>query len=379
MRIAFAGGGTGGHLFPGLSVAEELRRRDPEGRILFLCTERDECYDGLKAPGIEAAVVPWDGRGSLLKRVATLLPAMARAMRVLGRFRPHVVVGLGGYGSVAPVACARFLRIPSVLLEQNVVPGRANRWLSRLADEVACQWQESAEFFRCKHKVRVTGNPIRSGIRRLDRASAAATLGMDPAAPTLLVMGGSQGARPLNDLLIAALPFFESEHAKVQFVHLAGRPDVERVSVAYEQYGARAKVLGFLDDMSLAYSVCDLALSRAGGTSIAELTALGIPSILIPYPHATDNHQYLNARVLEYQGGSVLLDQATLSPRWLAYRIIELLGDPARLAYMARQSSQFGVPRAASIVADRIVALGDGSHRPRHWPMRRALAGGGPP
>ena len=359
MRIVFAGGGTGGHLFPGISVAEELRRRHPEARVLFMCTDRDESYASLHEPGIEVAVVPSIGRGALPKRLARLVPGMARAWRVLAGFRPDLIVGLGGYGSVAPVLCARLLRVPCALMEQNVVPGRANRWLEwlGLAAEVECQWEESAPFFHRGRRLRFTGNPIRSWIRRRDRAAAAARLGLDPALPTLLVMGGSQGASPLNEVALGALPFFENEGARIQFVHLTGRADLERARAVYEQFPMRAAVLGFLDDMALAYSVCDLALSRAGGTSIAELTALGIPSILVPYPYATDNHQYLNARVLEYRGASLLIEQAALSPSRLAHRVVELLGNPARLAYMARQSRLCGVPEAACVVADRVEAL----------------------
>jgi len=357
MRIVFAGGGTGGHLFPGISVAEELRRRHPDARLLFLVTSRDQSYANLQKQGIEVAVVPSSGSGPLPKRIASLVPGMACAFRLLRRFRPDVVLGLGGYGALAPVACARLLRIPCVLLEQNVIPGRTNRLLELFVEEVECQWEESASFFHNRSKVRVTGNPIRAGIQRRDRAEAAAQLGIDPAKPTLLVMGGSQGATPLNESVFGALPFFAEERRPIQFVHLTGRADVERARAVYESFSMPAGILGFLGDMSLAYSVCDLALSRAGGTSIAELTALGIPSILIPYPYATDNHQYLNARVLEYHGAALLIEQAALSSPRLARRVMELLASPARLAYMARQSRLFGVPRAASVVADRVEAL----------------------
>ena len=371
MRIAFAGGGTGGHLFPGLSLAEELHRRDPNGQLLFLCTERDKAYESLWEPWLDVAVLPGSNRGALARRLVSLLPAASGAMRQFLRFRPDVVVGLGGYGSLAPVMCARLLGIPTMLLEQNVMPGRANRLLSRVADEVACQWEESAQFFRRRDKVRVTGNPIRRRIRREDRAQAAAELGLDAAMPTLLVMGGSQGARPINNLMIEAIPLFASlrpssiEHrassienaGHIQFVHLAGRADRERVQAAYEQHGLPAKVLGFLEDMSLAYGACDLVLSRAGGTSIAEFTALGIPSLLVPLPHAADNHQHLNARVLEYGRAAVLLEQKGLTAERLVKEVAELLADRPRLAYMAERSREAGVPRAASVVADCLMGL----------------------
>jgi UDP-N-acetylglucosamine--N-acetylmuramyl-(pentapeptide) pyrophosphoryl-undecaprenol N-acetylglucosamine transferase len=363
MRIILAGGGTGGHLFPGLAVAEELRRRDPQVRILLLCTDRDEVYEGIRELGLETEVLPSTNRGSLPRRVLALLPALVRAMRVLKRFQPDIVVGLGGYGSVAPVACAASRRVPSILLEQNVVPGKSNRFLSRFADEVACQWEESRSCFPRRARLRVTGNPIRSSIQRQERTKVAAELGLDPASPTLLVMGGSQGATPLNGLILEALPVLAHERVRIQFVHLSGRDDRERVQAAYEQHGFRARAFGFLEDMSLVYSVCDLAFSRAGGTSIAELAALGIPSVLVPYPYATDNHQHLNAGVLARRGAAVLLEQATLSPHRLAHLVANLLGDRERLAAMGRQSQLAGVPRAAGVVADRIEALANGRHR----------------
>ncbi|HUT36173.1 MAG TPA: undecaprenyldiphospho-muramoylpentapeptide beta-N-acetylglucosaminyltransferase [Planctomycetota bacterium] len=376
MKIALAGGGTGGHLFPGLAVAEELRRRDPAARLLLLCTDRDEAYDATQELGIERVVVPATHAGSLPRRLAALLPALVRSLRAIARFKPDAVVGLGGYGSLAPVLCATLRGIPCVLLEQNVIPGRSNRLLARLVDEVEAQWEESVPHFHKRGRVRVTGNPVRGFIQRRERAACAAELGLDPALPTLLVMGGSQGARPLNTLVLSALPILATSGVRMQAVHLSGAADCDRLRAAYEQYTVPARVFGFLEDMSLAYSACDLALSRAGGTSIAELTALGIPAILVPYPHAMDNHQLHNAGVLERRGAALVLEQATLSPHGLAHRLAELLGDRERLAEMSRQSQALGVPRAAAAVADRVEALasrckGCGTRKP--W-LSRFLA-----
>lgn len=374
MRLALAGGGTGGHLFPGLAVAEEVRRRHPDARLLLLCTDRDEPYRGTKDEGTEVVTIPSIHHGSLPRRVAALAPAFVRAMRCIGRFRPDALVGLGGYGSVAPVLCAALRGIPCILLEQNVVPGRSNRFLSRFVDEIDTQWEESVPHFARGRRVRVTGNPVRGFIRRRDRAACAAELGIDPTLPTLLVMGGSQGASPLNTLAISALPILATSGVRVQFVHLAGSADAERLAATYEQYAVPAKVFPFLADMSLAYSVCDLALSRAGGTSIAELTALGIPAILVPYPHAMDNHQFHNASAVERRGAALLLEQATLSPHRLAHVVADLLGDGDKRLAMSRQSLSLGVPRAAALVADRIEALAnERSHSHKPW-LSRLLA-----
>ncbi|MBM4032636.1 MAG: undecaprenyldiphospho-muramoylpentapeptide beta-N-acetylglucosaminyltransferase [Planctomycetes bacterium] len=357
MRLTLAGGGTGGHLFPGLALGEEVRRRHPDARLLLLCTDRDEAYEGTHEAGIECVAIPCIHYGSLARRVAALLPAFVRAMRCIGRFGPDAVVGLGGYGSVAPVLCAALRGIPSILLEQNVVPGRANRLLARFADEVDTQWEESVPRFGAGRRVQVTGNPVRGFIQRRERAECAEALGLDPALPTLLVMGGSQGASPLNTLTMAALPILATSGVRMQAVHLSGAADAERLRASYEQYGVPAKVFAFLADMPLAYGACDLALSRAGGTSIAELTALGIPAILVPYPHAMDNHQFHNASAVASRGAALVLEQGTLSAHRLAHHVAELLGDGDRLGEMRRQSLLAGVPRAAAIVADRIEAL----------------------
>ena len=367
MRIALAGGGTGGHLFPGLAVAEELRQRHPDARLLLLCTDRDEAYECAPEAGVERVVVPSIHYGSLPRRALALVPAFARAMRCLGRFQPDVMVGLGGYGSLAPVLCAAARGIPCILLEQNVVPGRSNRLLARVVNEVDTQWEESVPHFRANGRVRVTGNPVRGFIHRRDRAACAAELGMDAAVPTLLVMGGSQGARPLNTLMLSALPILATAGVRMQVIHLSGAADCERLRSAYEQYAMPAKVFGFLEDMPLAYSACDLALSRAGGTSIAELTALGIPAILVPYPHAMDNHQFHNASSLARRGAATVMEQKTISPHSLAHHVAGLLGDRERLATMGRLSLSAALPRAAAVVADRIEALAsgrEGAHKP---------------
>jgi UDP-N-acetylglucosamine--N-acetylmuramyl-(pentapeptide) pyrophosphoryl-undecaprenol N-acetylglucosamine transferase len=357
MNVAFAGGGTGGHLFPGLALAEELRRRDPGSRLLFLCTERDAAYRALQDADVAVDVLPSRNRGPLPLRVASLAAAMPRAFRRLRAFGPDIVIGLGGYGSVAGVLCAKALRVPALLLEQNVIPGRTNRLLVHLADEVASQWQEAARYFRRRRRVRVTGNPLRHAIRRIGRATAADRLGLDAERPTLLVMGGSQGASPLNRAMCEAAPLLARPGLPLQVIHLAGRRDAEQVRATYARSELRAAVYDFLDDMAEAYSACDLALCRAGGTSIAELTALGVPAILVPLPHATDNHQHLNASVLESRGGAVLIEQRDLAPERLAACIQGLMNRPQRLAEMANHSRAVGEPRAAAIVADRVAAL----------------------
>ncbi|NQT87573.1 undecaprenyldiphospho-muramoylpentapeptide beta-N-acetylglucosaminyltransferase [bacterium] len=360
MRVAIAGGGTGGHLFPGIAVAEALVARDASSRVLFCCTARDGAYARLDEQGFDVEVLPGSSRGPLPRRLLSLGAASVRAMGLLRRFRPDVVVGLGGYGSLAPVLCARMRRTPVVLLEQNVVPGRSNRFLERFATEIECQWPESRERFRRPARVRVTGNPVRRSIRRLDRADAARELGMEPDVPTVLVFGGSQGARPLNELAMAAMPLFASAERRVQFIHLAGQDDGPRVEEAYARHGLVGKVFGFLADMSLAYSACDLVFSRAGGTSIAEFAALGLPSMLVPLPHAADDHQALNAAGLAERGGAIVCAQAELSGESLWRGIEELLGAPEQLAAMAEACRESQLGDTSGRVAERIERVGSG-------------------
>jgi len=228
---------------------------------------------------------------------------------------------------------------------------------------------------RCPGKVRHTGNPTRSSIRRLPREEAAARLGLAPGRTTVLVMGGSQGASPINDLVVEALPHLVGLEA--QFVHLAGSRDAERLGEAYASHGLVAAVFDFLDEMSLAYSVADLALSRAGGTSIAELTAFGIPAILVPYPYAANDHQLLNALVLEQHGAARAVEQKDLDGERLADLLKGLLGRPARLEDMALCSRRFGRPNAAAVVAEAAERLAERNGRERPPLLARILAAPG--
>ncbi len=373
MRVVIAGGGTGGHFFPGIALAEELLRRDPTTRVLFLCTERDRIPSHRGA--ITFKTLPVTHNGSLPTRAFSVVRTLVQARRELRAFKPQVVVGLGGYASFAPALYAALRNIPTVILEQNVLPGRVNRLLVWLADELASQWAETARYVRCPGKVRHTGNPTRSSIRRLPREEAAARLGLAPGRTTLLVMGGSQGASPINDLVVEALPHLAGLEA--QFVHLAGSRDAERVRGAYASHGLVAAVFDFLDEMSLAYSVADLALSRAGGTSIAELTACGIPAILVPYPYAANDHQLLNALVLEQHGAARAVEQKDLDGERLADLLRGFLERPARLEDMALCARRFARPNAAAVVAEAAERLAERNGRERPPLLARILAAPG--
>lgn len=364
-RVALAGGGTGGHLMPGIAVAEELRREIPDAYALFLGTGSplEEAVLGPRGLACEHVRSPKLVRSAkgVASFCASMPLALARSFRLLRGLRPRALVGLGGFGSFAPAVAARALQIPMLLLEQNVVPGRANRVLSRWASDVACQWTESQSRFPRRARTDFVGNPVRRDVLTGAR-SVREAFGLDPQKRTLLVMGGSQGARAINELMTAALPELQAASLPLQVIHLAGQHDCEKVRQAYVRVGVPAYVCGFLTDMASAYAAADLAVARAGGTSIAELTAVGVPSILIPYPFAVDNHQYYNAKGLADRGGAVLAVQNELTAKTLADLTLRLLGDPCALDRMRNGSKGLGRPEAARLIVARLQRMAHGRH-----------------
>jgi UDP-N-acetylglucosamine--N-acetylmuramyl-(pentapeptide) pyrophosphoryl-undecaprenol N-acetylglucosamine transferase len=356
MRLLIAGGGTGGHLFPGVAIAEELRGRDPAAEILFVGTER----------GIEARVIPQIGPGlgaelaliqiSGLKTVGALgaIKGLLRVPRaiwqsraILRRFRPDVVIGVGGYASGPVVLAARLAGIPTAILEQNSIPGLTNKILGRLVRAVFLAFEETRGFFAAK-KIRMTGNPIRRDIRRAlaAEASAAATV------PHLFVFGGSQGATAVNALAVDALALLRQRGIPFTVTHQTGQADLELTRNRYLTAGIEADVRPFIQEMAAEYRKADLVLSRSGATTVAELGVVGRPAILIPYPQAADNHQEINARELVAAGGAVMLRQAGLDAATLADALAALLTDPEARRRMGNAMKAIGRPDAAATITD---------------------------
>jgi UDP-N-acetylglucosamine--N-acetylmuramyl-(pentapeptide) pyrophosphoryl-undecaprenol N-acetylglucosamine transferase len=351
-RVIVAGGGTGGHLYPGLALAETL-----EGRglgVVFIGT----------AGGIEARAVPAAGyrlrlitgrqlRGGGVGRAAAGLAALGRgtaqAFGLLGELRPDLVVGVGGYASVAAVLAARLRRLPTVLLEQNVVPGAATRLLARFADRVCVGFAESLAALPRGRGVH-TGNPVRAAVLRAADRPPHPRLG-------LLVFGGSAGARRVNEAILAALPHLGPLGRAIDVIHQTGAADLAAVRERYAGLGLGARVEPFLDDMGAAYAAADVVLARAGATSCAELTAVGLPSVLVPYPYAADDHQRRNAEVLAAAGAAEVIADRDLEGERLAAALRRLLEDGARRAAMAAAARALGRPDAAARVADECLAL----------------------
>jgi len=360
MRVVIAGGGTGGHLYPGIAVARELRRRMPDAGVSFAGTAR----------GIESRVVPREGfaldllrsaglKGKSLRarlRGATLVPlGLADAWRILSARRPDVVVGVGGYSS-GPVVMAAALRgIPTMVLEQNAVPGLTNRVLSRVVRAAAVTYDETLAYFRGRGFV--AGNPVRA-----EFFQAAGTRGDRDASepPRVLILGGSQGAHAINVAMVAAAAELARQQPQFRLVHQTGERDLAFVRQGYETAGLAARVEPFLDPVAPEMTSADVVVCRAGATTLAELAASGRPAVLVPFPGATDDHQRKNAMVLANAGAAICIDQRDLSGAGLASALSALVDDRRRLADMSGAMRQFARPDAARRIVDRMLEIARG-------------------
>lgn len=358
MKIAFAGGGTAGHLMVGLSTAEELRSRFSEAEIIFFGTDREFEKRCVEQRGFRFRQMHAKKWGKSFKHLFPFIIAtgigIVESLIALRRFNPDIVVGLGGYVSVAPIIAAKLLSIPSVLLEQNLIPGKANRFLAKWVDEVYCHWRGSLKWFNKAKVVRVTGTPIRKDILYSQRCRSAEKFGLSSSKKTILVTGGSQGAQAINEVILRCLPKLEPLSSELQIIHCTGEYGYEAAKAAYKQTDINAFVCSFLDDMGAAFSMTDIIICRAGATTIAEITAIGIPAILIPYPHAADNHQYWNAMELASSGGGYLLQQIDLTPEKIIELITDLFNNKEKYDRMKMFNKGMGMPNAATKVVDNI-------------------------
>ncbi|HEY9724526.1 MAG TPA: undecaprenyldiphospho-muramoylpentapeptide beta-N-acetylglucosaminyltransferase [Oscillatoriaceae cyanobacterium] len=354
--MLFTGGGTGGHLYPALAVAEAVRELEPSTEILFVGTpERIEArvvpehgyrFAAIAAEGLSRR--PVAAARALLKLVA----AVAKARRLIRQEKPRVVLGTGGYVS-APVLLAAWLSgVPVVLQEQNVVPGKVNRWLARVAREVATAFPESARYF--SGPVVALGNPIRTAAFDQSPEDARRALGYAPDAKVLLVTGGSQGAKRLNEALVGALPEILGK-TDWQVLHVTGPAQLDAVR-AQAPDSPRYRAIGYCETMPTAILASALVMSRAGATTLAELTATGRPMLLVPYPHA-GGHQRLNARAIVEAGGGIEIEDAQLTPERLSAALLPIMTDEATRTRMTQASATLGRPEAARELAKRLIDL----------------------
>jgi UDP-N-acetylglucosamine--N-acetylmuramyl-(pentapeptide) pyrophosphoryl-undecaprenol N-acetylglucosamine transferase len=362
LRVVIAGGGTGGHLYPGIAVARELLTRQPDAQITFAGT----------AQGIEARVVPREGfaldviRSSGLKgkRSADRLRGVGRvplglldAWRVVSTRRPHLVIGVGGYSSGPIVLVAALRGVPSMLLEQNAIPGLTNRLLARFVRAAAVNFEQTKTFFR--DKAFVAGNPIREEFIRGNRASTEAGAYERTSSVRVLVFGGSQGAHAINVAMVEAAPVLAASGVLARLTHQTGERDVEMARAAYRAAGIPADVEPFFFDMGRRIHEADLIVCRAGATTLAEITAAGKAAILIPLPTATDDHQRKNAEALASGGAADVLLQPAASGDVLAQRIVALASDAPRRTSMAAAARSFARPDAARTIVDRALELAE--------------------
>jgi UDP-N-acetylglucosamine--N-acetylmuramyl-(pentapeptide) pyrophosphoryl-undecaprenol N-acetylglucosamine transferase len=358
MRAILAGGGTGGHVIPALAIAQELQKLYG-AEVLFIGTAR-----GLENRLVPAAGFPLQlvkvgalNRVSLGTRLKTMLDlprAVFSAAGILNEFHPDVVIGVGGYASGPAMLAAIFRHIPRVAFEPNLVPGFANRVVARFVSAAAVHFDRTGEYFR---NPVVTGVPVRPAFFQIPEKAYV------PSSPTLLVFGGSQGARAINKVVPRAMPELMKRLPGVRIIHQTGERDYNDVQSAYAQAGIAAEVHKFIDDMPGFFARADLILCRSGASTVAEIAAAGKPAIFVPFPLAADDHQRRNAEALESAGAAVVLEETKLDEVWLVDTISALLEDPVRLARMSQAARAMSHPDAAKDIAElaaKVAEIGSG-------------------
>jgi UDP-N-acetylglucosamine--N-acetylmuramyl-(pentapeptide) pyrophosphoryl-undecaprenol N-acetylglucosamine transferase len=385
--MLIAGGGTGGHLFPGLALAEEVKTRHPRNDVLFVGTQRGlemrvVPKSGFPLETIDVGPLKRQGGLGLLRGLGRVPRSLWQSRRILRRFDPDVVVGVGGYASGPVVLAAYLMGIPTAVQEQNALAGFTNRTLGRFAKAIFIAFDEARAGFP-RARTHLLGNPIRRAF--LDNYLHTKVPGDRL---SILVTGGSQGAHALNVRVAEAIELLAPQMgSKLRVFHQTGTKDVEEISKRYqalESTGLQAQAAAFIDDMATAYAGADLLVCRAGATTIAELTVCKKPAILVPFPFAADDHQTVNARSLVANGAALLMPESELTGEKLAAELRALERDRERLARMGRQSGLLGRPEAAREIAQVCVSLcssrlvREGRHLPaRKEPGQLPPAGGG--
>lgn len=360
--MIIAGGGTGGHLFPGIAIAEEFLRRNPSHRILFIGTERGlekKILGGLGLPLRTIRVEGIKGRRPMQTAgaLAKIPGSLVASFRILHEFRPDIVVGVGGYASGPTVLASRLMGVKTAIAEQNAFPGLTNRILGRITDRIFLAFSASQQWFP-KNRTMVTGNPIRAAflVERPEERKNRPLF-------TILIFGGSQGAHAINRIVGEALDDLLHLKDRLCFIHQTGESDREMVADAYRKRGFTAEVSPFIMDMAAAYREADLLLCRAGATSIAEITAGGKASILIPFPFAVNDHQTRNADVLSRAGAAEVIAEKDLNGLLLATLMERLYRNPEAIRNMGASAAKLGNPNAAKDIVSACLALLEYRHR----------------
>lgn len=351
MNAIIACGGTGGHLFPGIAVAEVLRQRghdvllfvsEKEIDSLALSTRTQFRFEKLPTVGFPSLYSP-----AIFGFIRRFTESLSLCRSIYRRFRPQVVLGMGGFTSTAPILAGRMRGISTLVHESNAIPGKANRLAAKMVRAVLLGFKEAAQFFP-KARTEITGTPIRSELKRVDRQSVRQKFGLQPNAPTMLVMGGSQGASGINQAMVKLLPLLRN--VPIQVIHLSGARDERMVADNYRREQIPAFVAAFYHHMEEVYSAADFAVARAGAASLAELAFFGLPIILIPFPYAADDHQTRNAEIFDRGGAAFVLKESELTPELLSEKIRAMVERPELIRRMSEKCAALA-PRDA---ADRI-------------------------
>ena len=354
--LMVAGGGTGGHIYPAIAIAREYLARDAARRVVFVGTEK-----GLEKTIVPKAGFPLEfidvgglkGKGGLdlVRNVFRVPKGFLQAWRLIGKHNPSVVLGVGGYSSGPVLLAAKLRGVPTIIHEANAFPGLANRSLARLVTTVAVAFEEAGPRMKRADAV-VTGNPIRNEFFEATNNQQPTTNNRQ----RLVLFGGSQGSRILNDTMSAALLFLARHKDTLQIVHQTGPNELEKVKAAYRSsaFAETARVVPYLDPIVDEIAAADVVVSRAGAMTIGELAAIGRAAILVPFAAATNNHQELNARVVERAGGAIVITEKELTPERLAGAIGDILGDPQRAARMGAAAKTLAMPLATKTIVDLV-------------------------
>jgi UDP-N-acetylglucosamine--N-acetylmuramyl-(pentapeptide) pyrophosphoryl-undecaprenol N-acetylglucosamine transferase len=362
--VAIACGGTGGHLFPGLAVAEQLQKRGCA--VTLLISPKDVDQEAVKsARGMEIFTLPAVGlqNRNYFSFAGSFVKSLFAARKIFRKRRPAAVLAMGGFTSAPPIWVGKDFGAKTFLHESNTIPGRANRFLARFVDEAFVGFPSAAARLRAR-KVTTTGTPVRPQFQLRDPATCRIALGLDPNRPTLLVMGGSQGASGINELVVKLLPLLAERVPQLQLFHLAGPKDADKIRQAAATHNVRAIVHSFFAEMELALGAATVAVSRAGASSLAEIAAMRVPSVLIPFPAAADNHQFFNARSFEETGAAHSYEQKRVPPekteslilKMLAGLILKLIENAGAREKMQTALAQWHAPKAAEQIAEIMLA-----------------------
>lgn len=363
MRVILTGGGTGGHIYPAVSIAREIQKRYKDAEIVFVGTEK----------GLESKIIPKEGfklktikvrgfeRKLTLKNLVAVKEAalsIATARRIIKDFKPDIVIGTGGYVCGTVMLSAALMGIPTLIHESNAFAGMTNKILFRFVDKIALNFEEATKYFNNPKKVVVTGNPIRSDIFDITKQEGIKELGFDENKPLVLVTGGSRGARKINQSVLS-LAEECNRNGKIQLLHMTGDTQYDAVLKSYKERNVptdtlNIRVVPYLYNMPYALAASDIVINRCGAMTLSEITALGKPSILIPFPYAADNHQEYNGRALEKKGAAIVIVEKDLTEEVLKNTVLDLLNDKSKLEAAALNSKKLGIKNATERIGDII-------------------------